>query len=222
MRHTFVVGDVHGCDIALEKLLDAMILTSEDRLIMLGDVIDRGSDSRRVIEMLIDIGNSCRLDFVMGNHEQMLLDALRSPSVATIWSGWGGAETLAAYGEDLADIPADHLAFLAAGLPYVETDRYICIHANLEPDVPLESQSADWLRWHKVTGSERPHESGKRIVCGHTRLPGDVPRVTEGWIMIDTCAYDGGFLTAVELTTGEILQARQTGEFRRGVYLDEL
>ena len=103
------MGDVHGCDIALELLLDAMELTPDDRLILLGDVIDRGPDSRRVVQMLIDIGDICRLDLITGNHEQMLFDALRSPAVANVWFGWGGAETVASYGETLADIDEEHL-----------------------------------------------------------------------------------------------------------------
>lgn len=222
MRRIFAVGDVHGCDIALETLLEQMELTSADRLIVLGDVIDRGPDSCRVVEMILDAGNSCRTDFVMGNHEQMLLDSLHNPAILQSWLGWGGAEALESYGGHLDDIPDEHLDFFAAALPYVETDSDICVHANLEPGVPLEQQTADWLRWQKITGQELPHESGKRIVCGHTPMPGDIPHTLDGWVMIDTGAYKGGFLTALELGSGEILQSRQTGEFRRGVYLDEL
>lgn len=222
MRRIFAVGDVHGCDVALQTLLEQMELTAEDRLILLGDVIDRGPDSRRVVEMLLDAGSSCRMDFVMGNHEQMLLDSLENPAVASSWFGWGGAETLDSYGGHFDDIPEEHLDFFADAAPYIVTEDDICVHANLEPGVPLEEQTAGWLRWQKITGRELPHESGKRIVCGHTLMPGDIPHARDGWVMIDTGAYNGGFLTALELATGEILQARQNGEFRRGVYLDEL
>lgn len=82
VSRTFALGDVHGCDVALDVLLDRLELSVDDRLILLGDVIDRGPDSRRVVRMIIDVGNVCRLDFVMGNHEQMLLDALGSRTVA--------------------------------------------------------------------------------------------------------------------------------------------
>jgi serine/threonine protein phosphatase 1 len=222
VRRIFAVGDVHGCDVALETLLERIQLTPQDRLIFLGDAIDRGPDSRRVVELILEVGSSCRMDFVMGNHEQMLLDSLENPAVANSWLGWGGAETLDSYGGDFDDIPEEHLDFFADALPYVETDADICVHANLEPGVPLEEQTGDWLRWQKISGRELPHESGKRIVCGHTPMPGDIPHTLEGWVMIDTGAYKGGFLTALDLTTGEILQARQSGEFRRGVYLDEL
>lgn len=222
MKRTFAVGDVHGCDVALDTLMDALELTSEDHLILLGDVIDRGPDSRRVVQTLMDTSRFCRLDLILGNHEQMLLDALQSPAVAQIWFGWGGAETILSYGHDLADVSEEHIDYLAAAKPYVETEAAICVHANLEPGVPLPEQSIEWLRWQKITGRELPHESGKRIVCGHTQMPGDVPGVLDGWLMIDTGAYGGGFLTAVDLDSGEILQARQSGAFRRGVYIDEL
>jgi serine/threonine protein phosphatase 1 len=222
VERIFAVGDVHGCDIALETLLDEMAVSADDRLILLGDLIDRGPDSRRVIDLILDVGSFCRLQVVMGNHEQMLLDSLDNPAIADSWLGWGGAQTLASYGGHLEDIPEEHLDFIAQTLPYVETDHEICVHANLEPGVPLQEQSAQWLRWQKMTGRETPHESGKRVICGHTPMPGDIPHAIDGWVMIDTGAYAGGFLTAMELKSGEILQARQRGEFRRGVYLDEL
>ena len=222
MRRIFAVGDIHGCDVALETLLEQLALSPEERLILLGDVIDRGPDSRRVVEMLLEIGSCCRMDFVMGNHEQMLLDSLENPAVAESWLGWGGAETLDSYGGHFADIPDAHLEFFAHALPYVETDNDVCVHANLEPGVALDEQTGQWLRWQKISGNERPYESGKRVICGHTPMPGDIPHTLDGWVMIDTGAYKGGFLTALELSTGEIIQARQTGEFRRGVYLDEL
>jgi serine/threonine protein phosphatase 1 len=222
VTRVFAVGDVHGCDLALESLLNEMALSAADRLILLGDVIDRGPDSRRVVELILDAGNFCRTDAIMGNHEQMLLDSLGNPEIASSWLSWGGAETLDSYGGRFSDIPDEHLEFFADSLPYVETDDDICVHANLEPDVPLDEQSAQWLRWQKVNGQELPHASGKRVVCGHTPMAGDIPHAANGWVMIDTGAYAGGFLTALELSSGEILQARQSGEFRRGVYLDEL
>lgn len=222
MQRTLVVGDVHGCHIALQTLLDRFDLRRDDHLILLGDVVDRGPDSRAVIQMLIELGSFCRLDLVLGNHEEMLLAAAENPAVAPAWLGWGGIETIASYGHSLSDIPDEHLDFLAEGRPYVETESHLCVHANLEPGVPLPEQSVAWLRWHKISGYETPHESGKPIVCGHTVMPGDVPQVRDGWIMLDTGAYTGSFLSAVELASGEILQARQDGSFRRGVFVDEL
>ncbi|MGE0378496.1 MAG: hypothetical protein AB7Q45_24065, partial [Planctomycetaceae bacterium] len=170
----------------------------------------------------LDVSRSCRFELVMGNHEEMLLGAIRDPRLASFWLECGGDAAQESYGGLLDHIPDEHLEFLASASPYVETDTEILIHANLEPDIPLEMQTAQWLRWEKLTGWERPHPSGKRVVCGHTEMPGGVPRVANGWVMLDTGAYRGSFLTAVELDSGEILQASQRGEFRDGVGLDEL
>ncbi len=219
---TFVVGDVHGCDVALGLLLDRMALTRDDRLVLLGDIVDRGPHSRPVVEMLQDISRSCRFNLVMGNHEEMLLDAVRNPRSAAFWLECGGEATLDSYGGRLGNIPDAHLDFLASACPYVETDADVFVHASLEPDVPLDLQTGDWLRWQKLTGWERPHSSGKRVICGHTEMPGGVPRVIDGWVMLDTAAYRGGFLTALELASGELWQASQRGDFRAGVRLDEL
>jgi serine/threonine protein phosphatase 1 len=219
---TFAVGDIHGCFTALEVLLSGLALTGKDRLILLGDVIDRGPNTRSVVELLLDVSQSCQLDLIMGNHEEMLFDALHDPRTGRLWYGWGGAETLNSYGGFLEDIPEVHLDFLASGQPYVQTETDILIHANLEPGVPLEEQTTEWLRWEKLTGHEEPHPSGRRVICGHTEMPGGVPGVAPGWVMLDTSAYRGGFLTALDLHSGELLQAAQTGEFRRGVSLSEL
>ncbi len=217
-----MVGDVHGCDVALDLLLDRIELTSDDRIVLLGDVVDRGPHSRQVVEMLLDLSQSCRFNLVMGNHEEMLLDAVRDPRLAGFWLECGGAAALESYGGRLGNIPDAHLDFLASASPYGETETDVLVHANLEPDVPLDLQTSDWLRWQKLTGREQPHSSGKRVICGHTEMPGGVPRVVDGWVMLDTAAYRGGFLTALELASGELWQASQRGEFRAGVRLDEL
>src|SRR5690606_33991467 len=102
-----------------------MELTREDRLVFLGDVIVRGPDSRRVVALILDAGNSGRSDLVMGKHEPMLLVSLENPAGASSGLAWVGAETLDSYGGHIDDIPEVHLAFFAAGLPYVETDEDI-------------------------------------------------------------------------------------------------
>jgi serine/threonine protein phosphatase 1 len=219
---SFAVGDVHGCDVALDVLLERMQLTGADRVIFLGDLIDRGPDSRRVIEMVLQTGRSCRCDVILGNHEEMLLEALDDPRSVRFWLECGGDAALESYGGRLEDIPDEHLALLRTAVPYIETDSDILVHANLEPGVPLDEQTAEWLRWNKFTGWERPHPSGKRVICGHTQMPDGIPHTANGWVTLDTSAYRGGFLTALDLESGEILQATQGGAFRGGVHLDEL
>ncbi len=174
-RRVYAIGDVHGCDVALERLLEAIRPTSADQIILLGDLIDRGPDSRRVIQMLTDLQQTTEVVVIMGNHEEMLFAALDDRSAAASWLGWGGAEMLNSYGGSLQDIPHEHWMFLDAAVPYFETDTHILVHANLEPGVPLAEQSIEWLRWQKLTGWERPHPSGKTVVCGHTPMPAGIP-----------------------------------------------
>lgn len=223
MTHrTFTVGDIHGCDIAFELLLELMELTSDDTLIVLGDAIDRGPNSARVVDMLLKLQQQCELVFILGNHEQMMLEALESGLRGSMWMMHGGEPTLGSYGGSVEGIPQVHVDFLASGLPYVETDTEIYVHANLEPGTPLDQQDEQLLRWTHLTGRETPHPSGKRVFCGHTPQPNGLPSIRDGWVCIDTFAYGGQYLTAVEVGSNEIYQANQAGHTRKGVRLDDL
>jgi serine/threonine protein phosphatase 1 len=143
----------------------------------------------------------------------MLLDVLAGVR-PNLWLQHGGVATLDSYGGSLASIPDLHLELLAHAVPYWESSSAICVHANLEPGVELAEQRPEWLRWQPLTGFEFPHPSGKRVVCGHTGLPNGLPMVRDGWVCLDTLAYTGRHLTCLNIDSGEILQANQSGEFR--------
>ena len=213
---TIAVGDIHGCDVALEVVLAQLELAAGDTLVVLGDVVDRGPNTRRAIEQLIDVQRKCKLIFIMGNHEEMMLDALAEGEWSEGWLRYGGDATLESYGGDSVKIPSAHREFLQTGLDYWETDREIFIHANLEPGVALHAQHPEWLRWTHLTGNERPHPSGKTVICGHTPQSGTWPIAYSGWIAIDTHAYGGRWLTALDVDTLEVWQGNQAGESRRG------
>lgn len=218
---TLIIGDIHGCDVALETLLAMLAPRAADTVVLLGDLIDRGPDSRKVVEILLELREGCRLISILGNHEEMLLDALQDPERSPLWWEYGGRETVLSYGGRIENVPQEHTEFLASGLPFWETDAAICVHANLEPGVPLEQQLAHWLRWQRLTGRERPHPSGKRVICGHTPQPSGLPALLDGWVCLDTLAYAGLYLTALDLESGEIYQARQTGQSRHGAMLED-
>ncbi|MFN0196063.1 MAG: metallophosphoesterase family protein [Planctomycetaceae bacterium] len=221
MGRTFAIGDIHGCDVALETLLSKLSLTSDDTCVVLGDVIDRGPDSKRVVEQLLDLKKNCRLIFIMGNHEEMLFDTLAGGDWKQSWPLYGGHETMQSYGGRLDQIPEEHLEFLRSGIGYFEAGKTIFVHANLEPKVPLDKQSGEWLRWERLTGNEKPYAVGKRVICGHTSLHSGLPTVFEGWACIDTYCYGGKYLTCVNVDTDEVYQARQTGSFRDGLALND-
>ncbi|MBX3441875.1 MAG: serine/threonine protein phosphatase [Planctomyces sp.] len=209
------IGDIHGCDVALHTLLRALKLTKEDTVVILGDVVDRGPNTRRCLDILLDLREECRLVHLMGNHEEMFLDALQGGRWSNAWLQNGGDEMLASYGGEFDNIPSQHLDFLRSGRDYYETELDIFVHATPHFDTPMDEQSGQSLRWNRITGREPPHCSGKRVICGHTSQRGGVPLVFMGWVCLDTNVYgDRGALSALDVLNDEIYQAEQSGRFR--------
>jgi len=222
---TIAIGDIHGCSAALAALIDAIAPGAEDTIVALGDYIDRGPDSRGVLEGLIALSARCRLVPILGDHEEMLLDALRDNASLRKWLSCGGADTLRSYGwtpgshrRRLADwIPEAHRRFLNSCVPYHETVTHLFIHAGFVPDLPMDQQPALALRW-RVTDARTasPHYSGKPAIVGHTRqLSGEVLDLAF-LACIDTNCVRGGWLTALDANTGRIWQADSAGRLRVG------
>ncbi len=213
-NRTIAIGDIHGCHLALEALLGDLQITTGETVVVLGDVIDRGPGTKQAIARLLELQKTCRLIFLRGNHEEMMLESRKGGPIGTAWLRVGGQETLDSYGGEFEMIPDSHWNFLESGLDYWETDAEIFIHANLEPDVALPKQSPAWLRWIKLCGEELPRDCGRRVVCGHTSLHQGTPWVLDGWVCIDTWCYGKQYLTALDTTNDLIYQAKQTGETR--------
>jgi serine/threonine protein phosphatase 1 len=217
------IGDIHGCFDALVALIDAIQPTPQDTLIPLGDYIDRGPASNQVLDRLIRLAKSCKLVPLLGNHEEMLLDALKDISHLRKWLECGGSTTLRSYGwapgstrRALKDwIPNAHLQFLANCLPFYETDSHIFVHGGVLPELPMNQQPREALLW-KVTNAQTatPHDSGQTVVVGHTsQLSGEV--LDLGFLInIDTNCHRGGYLTALDITTRQVWQANSEGKLR--------
>jgi serine/threonine protein phosphatase 1 len=221
----YAIGDIHGERTKLDALIEALELAPDDRLVFLGDYVDRGPDAFGVVERLIELGEAYPCTFLLGNHESMMLDFLG-------WSGpnWfggdaflmnGGDRTLASYGyfdrEDPSkpfDLPDKHQRFFERLAPYHVDGDYLFVHAGLGRKA-LESGDIHYalrrsriqdLLWNRTT-IDLPHKLGVTIVYGHT------PRVDFGvrWnepfgIGIDTGAAYGGPLTALRLPDETIFQ----------------
>jgi serine/threonine protein phosphatase 1 len=213
-NRTIAIGDIHGCHIALEKLLEQLNVSPGDTVVVLGDVVDRGPGTKEAIDQLLDLQKICPLVFLTGNHEEMMLESRDGGSIQRTWLRYGGQETLASYGGEIGMIPEAHWAFLKSGLNYWETETEIFVHANLEPGVPLPEQSVDWLRWTRMTGDEKPRECGRRVICGHSSLTSGGPLVLDGWVCIDTWCYGRKYLSGLDVTNNLVYQALQTGETR--------
>ncbi len=212
---TIAFGDIHGCLKAFETLLDVIAPTADDLLVLLGDYIDRGPDSRQVIQRVIDLDKQCRLVPLLGNHEVMLLEALKSLEYLVSWLGYGGQQTMDSYGGDPAQIPSEHLEFMRNCRPYHETDTHLFVHANYEHDRPLEHQPETTTLWtHLSQRVPPPHQSGKKVVVGHTpQISGDILDLGH-LVCIDTNCYGNGWLTALDVDSGEVFQANRDGQIR--------
>jgi serine/threonine protein phosphatase 1 len=215
---TIAIGDIHGCSTALDALIDAIRPRPDDMIATLGDYINRGPDSKGVIDRLIKWSNQCRLIPLLGNHDQMLLEA-RSGVHPTTWLGMGGIATLDSYGpgRDLSLIPDEHYEFFGGCPDFHETDTHIFVHANYYPDFPMIEQPVSLLRWESLGLGAMipgPHDSGKTLIVGHSsQKNGEI--LDLGYLKcIDTFCHGGGWLTAMDARTEEVWQANQLGEVR--------
>ncbi len=222
---TLAIGDIHGCLTALTTLLDYVAPAPEDLIVAVGDYVDRGPDSRGVLDHHIALYATGRLVVLRGNHEQMMCAAREDEESLRMWLACGGRETLASYGATvigrpgLDRVPAAHWHFLEKTcVDWFETAAHFFVHANAFPDVPLEEQP----RVHAPVGGRfyQPvhHMSGKVMICGHTRQLDGVPRNLGSTVCIDTGAHDRqGWLTCLDVATGLFWQANQQGQRRSGI-----
>ena len=214
MNRRIFIGDVHGHYDGLMRLLEAIAPGQQDSLYFVGDLIDRGPRSRQVIDFVRDGGYRC----VMGNHEQLLLDAFpNNEAHMPAFQGWlysGGQPTLSSY--DSVDDLFDHLHWIRQLPYYIDLGDIWLVHAGVNPSRSIEEQDSHeycWIResFHR---SERPYFADKLIIAGHTitfTLPGIEPGgIAEGpgWLDIDTGAYHpkSGWLTAVDVDNGVVYQ----------------
>jgi serine/threonine protein phosphatase 1 len=228
LPRTIAIGDVHGCSPALEAILDAVDLAPDDTLVTLGDTIDRGPDSKGVIDTLLAVAQKCRLIPIFGNHEEMLLSVIDGQISPADWLRVGGLATLESYGPrpgsitdsqpepDLAAIPREHIDFLRACRDYHETETHLLLHANYDSALPLAQQDRATIRWRSLRDYvPGPHCSGKTAIVGHTPTrSGEIFDV--GYLKcLDTYCYGGGWLTALDLASGQVWQADRDGVLRK-------
>lgn len=215
-NRTIAIGDIHGCADALQSLLEVIQPESTDTIITLGDYIDRGPKSSAVISILADLITECTLVPLLGNHEIMMTNALKSRREFEFWMFNGGKATLASYDGDMNNMPMHHRTFINFCKPWHETDTHIFLHAAYDPALPMEQQTDELLFWRHVDENftPPPHYSGKTIICGHTpQTYGDIGDL--GHIkLIDTFCYGDQWLTAYDVESGEYIQARADGMLR--------
>lgn len=218
MGRLYVIGDIHGCARELETLLAGLPLAAGDTLACVGDYIDRGPESGRVIDLLLALRRREDLEtvFLRGNHEDMCLAYIgRGGHWAEAWHLNGGIATLRSYGIDArlsgrevaARLPREHIAFLESLQLHWSTDGYLLVHAGIRPDRPLAAQDEEDLLWIREEFIRSTHSLPQTIVFGHTPQRSvlvDLPYK----IGIDTGCVYGGALTGIELREGIVYQVR--------------
>jgi serine/threonine protein phosphatase 1 len=208
---TYAVGDVHG---RLDLLRRAVLAISDHvgkgsfRVVFLGDYVDRGPDSRGVIEFLMALQRRWPVVCLKGNHEELMLQAIADPAGRRLerWLEYGGEETLMSYGlgrdDDLAaKLPQEHLRWMA-GLPATTGDKHrVYVHAGLLPGTPADQQSEETFLWIRERFLEAPAgEFEAHVVHGHSPLwegkpdPAE-PELLEHRTNLDTGAFATGVLT---------------------------
>ena len=220
----YAIGDVHGCSHLLDSLATKVAQDLAERpvpsalAVFLGDYVDRGPASARVLQRLARGDFPCATQALRGNHEAMLLTFLDDASYLDAWRRFGGLETLHSFGIDVsrmlteADFERaraaldDALApeirgFLAATPTYFSSGDYYFCHAGIRPGVPLAAQREEDLLWIREEFLASPAEHGAIVVHGHT--PVEQPDVRANRINIDTGAYLSGTLTALVLEGAE-------------------
>lgn len=199
----FIVGDIHGCVDMLKRLMDKIDWRPDsDRLIFLGDYIDRGADSKGVVDFILELSRSSSLvECLLGNHENILLDFLSSGDPRLLLMN-GGLTTLESYqtggkGKGEAQIPHDHLDFFNSLQLYLELDDYYVVHAGFRPGVEIEKQTIEDLTWIREPFIFSDQDFGKKVIFGHT--PMSDPLVMDNKIGLDTGAVYGNRLTCLEI-----------------------
>jgi serine/threonine protein phosphatase 1 len=226
MGRVLAVGDIHGCAAELDHLAP----TAADELVFLGDYIDRGPDSRAVVERLIGLrraGLACV--FLRGNHEDMLLAYMKRGGLhGDAFVDNGGSATLRSYGlaersgpELARRLPEGHLEFyLSLRLRHQRGD-HLFVHAGIRPGRPLDAQTDEDLVWIREDFTHHTHSLGCTVVHGHTPYREVVVRLPFR-IGIDTGVVYGNKLSCLDVTGGTLHQVRRDARRAETRPLDDL
>lgn len=206
MTLTYAFGDIHGCLTQLEELIrlcETNAGESRMKFIFLGDYIDRGPNSRGVVEFLIELQTYMpdRVICLKGNHEDMLLAAVEDEGREDHWLRNGGTQTLYSYEvPSTIDLPRRHLDWLRSLPTFHDDGLRFFVHAGVHPARPLDQQDEHDLLWIREPFLSSNKDFDRLIVHGHTPVASEVPDQRPNRLNIDTGAVFGGPLTAAVFT----------------------
>lgn len=206
MNRTYAVGDVHGCLAQLQNLVQQCERDAgaeKSRFIFLGDYIDRGPDSRGVIDFLMDLQTWSPDEVIclMGNHEDLLLAAVDDSDWEKLWLQNGGIQTLSSFrASNAIDIPSKHLKWLGSRPTFFDDGLRFFVHAGVHPDHPLDQQDDYDLLNIRQAFLTSKKDFGRLIVHGHTPTSNGLPDARSNRLNLDTGAVFGRRLTAAMFT----------------------
>lgn len=217
------IGDLHGRYDLLQRMIERTEREAADHhLVFLGDYVDRGPDSRLVLDTLRNLRaeRPGRVTCLMGNHEEMMLHSLTKPLAAGRWLRHGGTETVLSYGlppmpekaieAEWNDFSArlhdtlgeETISFLKSLKSYWQSGNIAAVHAGADPAQPIEDQSREILLWGHPDFETTPRRDGTWVVHGHTIQ--EAATAQAGRIGVDTGAYLTGHLSAAMITADKI------------------
>ena len=197
MSLTYVIPDIHG---RYDLLADALAqISAHSRgeagvLVTIGDYVDKGPESKQVVDRLLGGVEAWNFVALKGNHDAMMVEALRDPAKMAAWIEKGGDAALASYGGDPAAVPQSHIAWLdQLRLMHVDAHR-LYVHAGVDPEIPLDRQSEETLLWKRYPRGYAGGFANLHVVHGHDNNP-EGPLLYEGRTNLDTLAWRTGRLT---------------------------
>ncbi|MBR9919791.1 MAG: serine/threonine protein phosphatase [Bacteroidetes bacterium] len=224
-KRTLIFTDIHGCNATFRALLEEMDPGNEDQLCFLGDYIDRGPDSKGVIDTIWEWREKVdRLICLRGNHEQLLLEGLDDACSLAVWMANGGRETLDSFqAKTIADIPSDYINFFHSTSHFAEVENAILVHAGLNFITSDGSPYSDldgmlWIRnWYKDINYDWLGE--RMVIHGHTPVSDQTVRAmakdfkSQQYLNLDSgCVYDEkgyGHLSAYDLTNDKLYMCKR-------------
>ena len=174
MSRIFAIGDIHGCYNTFKTLLlEKLVIQKSDKIYCIGDYVDRGNDSKAVIDFIIDLRiNGYQIITLRGNHEQMMLDSTIDQERLYLWLRNGGVETMRSFGiSSVSELPDKYLTFLKQTKLLVATDTYIFVHAGLNFRIENPFTDKEAMLWTRDEYFDQSKINGRIVIHGHTPVP---------------------------------------------------
>ena len=215
-ENIFAIGDIHGCHEELGELIRKLPLNKDSTIIFLGDYIDRGPESKKVVDDVLNLSDMFNVITLKGNHEELFLNFLAHPKEQQHMMNFvlnGGAATLASYSPDGVNhsIPLEHLEFFKRLRTHYLTDKYFFVHAGVPPDFrldnPINTKMEEYFLWIRSSFLTHAEPWERIIIHGHS--PVEDVEILPNRINLDTGCVYGHFLSALSLGDGTIYQVKK-------------